>query len=134
MTNLKAGQIINEYGKLLGGINSNSIFQPIDILPFSKATIKFAFYIYIYQLIGQKKLNKEGAESLMIAYAHLNFFIESTKVEMMNQMSENLRMKPEKINSEFSEENINFIKNLRYQKEQSIIELQEYISDCLKGF
>jgi hypothetical protein len=133
MNSIKAGEIINKYGKLLSNINTGNIFQSAESLPHSKAMIKFAFYVYIHQLINAKKLNKAGAESLIIAYAHLNFFINKDKVDLMNSISNESKNKNVKESTKVSSENLQYIRQLREQKEQSIIEIQEYINECIQA-
>ncbi len=133
MNSTKAGEIIKKYTQLLSNVNNNNIFQSSELLPNSKAMIKFAFYVYIYELINARKLDKTGAESLITAYAYLNFFIAKDKVDLMNSISNESKKNNSKDNFNVNSENLQFIKQLREQKEQSIVEIQEYINECIRN-
>ena len=130
---IQAQKIINRYSRLLANVNEKQLFMSRTELPCSDAMIKYAFYTYVDELVRMHKMNFATAESLIVAYAHLSFFVDGKQVETLNRIANrefNTRRDEETL--ALLENNRNTLKLLSDKKEQMIQELSEYISDCIR--
>lgn len=129
----QAQHIINGYSKLLARVDERNLFMPKSLLPCSDAMIKYAFYTYVDELVRMSKMTTSAAESLIVAYAHLSFFVESEHAETLNKIANkdyHDKRDPETI--QLLEQNHAIIKQLSQRKDTMIRELSEYIRDCVK--
>lgn len=129
----QAQHIINGYSKLLARVDERNLFMPKSLLPCSDAMIKYAFYTYVDELVRMSKMTTSAAESLIVAYAHLSFFVESEHAETLNKIANkdyHNKRDPETI--QLLEQNHAIIKQLSQRKDTMIRELSEYIRDCVK--
>lgn len=131
---LKQAQlIINDYSKLLSRVDEKNLFMPKSALPCSDAMIKYAFYTYVDELVRMHKMTASAAESLIIAYAHLSFFVESDHAETLNKIAnKDYHDKRDRETIELLEQNHAMIKLLSQRKDTMVKELSEYIKDCVQ--
>lgn len=130
---VQAQLIINGYSKLLSKVDDRNIFMPKTLLPCSDAMIKYAFFTYVDELVRMSKMTREAAESLIVAYAHLSFFVEEQQAETLNKIANrHYHDKRDVETIKLLEENHAMIKVLSQRKDTMIRELSEYIRDCVQ--
>lgn len=131
MTIKKAHEIIADYGKLLAHATPDRIFMAKPLLPCSVARIKFAIFRYILELVRTEKLNKQIAETLIVAYSHLGFFVDENKVEILNRITSKKDNLPADL-LEKATEMKELIRLVNIQKELLSKEIQEFINEALR--
>jgi hypothetical protein len=132
MTIKYAKEIISAYGKLMSEAASNNLFQPKSRLPCSTAKVKFAIYRYINELIRLNGLNQQTAQSLIVAYSHLSFFVEEEMAHVMNAIARG-KNNPTGDHLDLVNKHKEMIHMLALQKEYLNREIQEYINECLQS-
>ena len=117
MTPLEAEKIINSYG---GTIASEKVVaRRKSSLPCSKARIKYAFFVYIEELIMRHNLEQQLGIQLVNAYSLLSSFIDDTEVDEINSSNGELKV-------EFAQKTI-LNKGLRE-------ELENFIEECYEKY
>ena len=86
MTANEAEGIINQYGRVIAESSPGSLKRRASSLPFSKALIKYAFFIYIETLVEMNGLTQEVGYPLVYTYALLSNFIDDDEAERVNQL------------------------------------------------
>lgn len=129
----QAQHIIQTYSKLLSDVSEKKLFMPRSILPCSNAMIKYAFYTYVDELVRMSRMNISMAESLIVAYAHLSFFVEDEQAEALNQIAQKkYQDKRDRATIKLLEDNHAMLKTLSQKKDTMVRELSEYIRDCVQ--
>lgn len=129
----QAQLIINGYSKLLSKVDDQHIFMPKALLPCSDAMIKYAFFTYVDELVRMSKMTTKAAESLIVAYAHLSFFVEEEQASTLNKIAKkDYHEKRDVATVRLLEENKAMITALSFRKETMIRELSDYIRDCIQ--
>lgn len=129
----QAQHIINGYSKLLARVDEKNLFMPKSLLPCSDAMIRYAFYTYVDELVRMSKMTASAAESLIVAYAHLSFFVDNEHADTLNKIANKHyqdKRDPETI--KLLEQNHAIIKQLSQRKDTMIRELSDYIKDCVQ--
>jgi len=130
---IQAQQIINGYSKLLSKVDDKNIFMSKAMLPCSDAMIKYAFYTYVDELVRMHKMTLSAAESLIVAYGHLSFFVEQEYAETLNKIAnKDYHDSRDEETIRLLEKNHAIIKELSLRKEIMVRELTEYIRDCIQ--
>lgn len=131
---LKQAQlIINGYSKLLARVDEQNLFMPKSLLPCSDAMIRYAFYTYVDELVRMSKMTASAAESLIVAYAHLSFFVDTEHADTLNRIAnKHYRDKRDPETIKLLEQNHAMIKQLSQRKDTMIKELSDYIKDCVQ--
>jgi hypothetical protein len=130
---VQAQQIINGYSKLLSKVDDKNIFMSKSMLPCSDAMIKYAFYTYVDELVRMHKMTLPAAESLIVAYGHLSFFVEQEYAEALNKIAnKDYHDNRDEETIRLLEKNHAIIKELSLRKEIMVRELTEYIRDCIQ--
>lgn len=107
--------------------------MPKSLLPCSDAMIKYAFYTYVDELVRMHKMTATAAESLIVAYAHLSFFVENEHAETLNKIAnKDYHDKRDQETIKLLEQNHGIIKQLSQRKDTMVRELTEYIRDCIQ--
>lgn len=132
MNPAQARHIIKVYGKILSNVNENQLFLPKNQLPFSTCMIRYAIYTYIDDLVMMRKMTPSAAESLIVAYGHLSFFVDDDKVDVLNNLAKNKYKRNDSGTRQLLEENSTMIKMLSMSKDNMVLEIQQYITECLK--
>lgn len=86
MTAQEAEVIVNQYGGVIAETPPGSIKRKASSLPFSKALIKYAFFIYIETLVETNALTEEVGYPLVYTYGLLSTFINDDEAEKVNQL------------------------------------------------
>jgi hypothetical protein len=86
MTGGEAEIIVNQYGGLIAQTPSGSINRKASTLPFSKALIKYAFFVYIETLVEMNALTQEVGYPLVYTYSLLSTFVDDDEAEKVNQL------------------------------------------------
>ncbi|OGM98129.1 MAG: hypothetical protein A2735_00270 [Candidatus Yanofskybacteria bacterium RIFCSPHIGHO2_01_FULL_41_21] len=133
MTPNEAEKIINNYGAALG-VGTNGTARLISLLPASKAKIRYAFYVYIAELVKNSQLTKEIGNNLVGAYIGLRSFIDDKKADKFNkihrQIEEEVKTKNNSdIDTEEKKEYMDFIKEV-YGIMADMAEINDYIREC----
>jgi hypothetical protein len=130
---IQAQKIIHEYSKPLEKVNPANIFMSKTELPCSDAMIKYAFYTYVDELVRMHKMNGPTAKSLIVAYAHLSFFVEKDQVAALNKIASREYEDCDDADAlDLLEKNKTTINLLSLKKENMVKELTEYIRDCIR--
>ena len=130
---VQAQQIINGYSRLLSKVDEKNIFMSKTMLPCSDAMIKYAFYTYVDELVRMHKMTLPAAESLIVAYGHLSFFVEQEYAETLNKIAnKDYHDNRDEETIRLLEKNHAIIKELSLRKEIMVRELTEYIRDCIQ--
>lgn len=133
MTIQTAEKIINDFGRVLSNSVHPHLFQPKSNLPCSVARIKFAIYRYVIELIRLEKLNKETAETLIIAYSSLSYFLsDQATADQMNRISE-IKDDPHPDKQLQIKRQKELIHALAIYKEILNTEIQEFINECIQS-
>jgi len=104
------------------------------LLPASKAKIRYAFYVYIAELVKNSQLTKEIGNNLVGAYIGLRSFIDDKKADKFNkihrQIEEEVKTKNNSdIDTEEKKEYMDFIKEV-YGIMADMAEINDYIREC----
>lgn len=95
--------------------------------------IKYAFYTYVDGLVRMHKMTATAAESLIVAYAHLSFFVECEHAETLNKIAnKNYHNRRDRETIRLLEQNHAIIKQLSLRKDTMVKELSDYIRDCIQ--
>jgi len=130
----QAEKIINLYGAAIA--NNKNPLKKRSALPCSTAKIRYAFYVYIHQLIKQfGHLPKDIGENLVSTYSMLDAFIEDAAADRLNNVAELIKHK--QLSAENSEDKkkideyfslvLNAIRNSNY-----FDEINDYIGECYR--
>ncbi|MFZ1323772.1 MAG: hypothetical protein WAQ57_01265 [Candidatus Saccharimonadales bacterium] len=68
----EAERIINDYGGAAASLPDGDAVLPLTALPYSKIRIRYAFYMYIEELIKMGVLEDEHLTAMVQTYALLN--------------------------------------------------------------
>jgi hypothetical protein len=127
MTPQQAEKIINQYGTALSK-GAEPIARPISLLPFSKAKVKYAFFVYIEELIKLKKIDKKMHDALIQSYIAIDSFIEDNEAHEINQIAQ--KAKSEKLSKEEQERFQKFLSQA-YTNENIVNEIGDFILELL---
>jgi hypothetical protein len=72
MTPEDAESIVQEYGGAVASLKAGDAVLPNSVLSYSKTRIRYAFYMYIEELIKIGALGQNHADALVQTYALLN--------------------------------------------------------------
>lgn len=87
MTPEEAERIIQDYGGVVASLKEGEAVLPNRILPYSKTRIKYAFYMYIEELVKMGAFEQNHADALVQTYALLysRFQDEAAKINELHK-------------------------------------------------
>ncbi len=121
-------EILASYGKVLGRMQGSTLFLSEDLLPCSKARIRYCIFHYIGVLLRLGSSQKETIQSLMIAYSHLGFFVEPALALQLNELvAKRNQPKPAKENE--TDMNAEQIRRIHAEKKQLLQEIEHFVRE-----
>jgi len=134
MSPIEAEKIVQDYGEALAkGVDG--IARSQSLLLCSKASIKYAFYVYIAELIKIKALTEEVGSNLTFTYSCMDHFIEDKKAEEINIIHKQIKNKEIDQNDPSHKEKFEkysefLLKNFTFSGQQAREEINQYIEEC----
>jgi len=135
MNPFDAEKIINSYGSALS-VGTSGIARPESLLPYSKARIKYAYFVYLENIIKQGLLSQEIGDNLVNTYSSLAFFIEDDECDEINNTSKLIKNKT--LDYNIPDNKINFDKfkdftqKYLYLSQEYQKEIYDFILECYK--
>jgi hypothetical protein len=121
-------EILAHYGKLLGRMQGSHLFLSEDVLPCSKARIRYCIFHYIGVLLRLGSSQKETIQSLMIAYSHLGFFVAPDLAAELNDLLAK-RNQPSEGNEKEMEAQAEHIRRINLEKKQLLQEIEAFVRE-----
>lgn len=121
-------EILASYGKLLGRIQGSTLFMSEDVLPCSKARIRYCIFHYIGVLLRLGSSQKETIQSLMIAYSHLGFFVEPQLATELNDLLAKRNQTLGTTETE-TEAHAEHIRRINLEKKQLLQEIEAFVRE-----
>jgi hypothetical protein len=128
MTPFEAEQIVNKYGAALSKGKDDEIARPISLLPCSKSRIRYAYYVYISELIMHKFINSDKKSKLIVTYSTLEHFIPDEEAEKINIIQKKILMKQDRSNEE-SEIYSEYLNNI-FCSTDEMSDFELFIKEC----
>ena len=133
MTPQTAEKLVNAYGGALA-VGYTGTARPISLLPASKARVRYAFYVYIAELVKRNVLTEDIGNNLVGSYCHIDSFIDNKKAEKFNKIAKQMEDEVEakaisKIDTEEKREYMDFIRDA-YGSPRALTEISDYIREC----
>lgn len=136
MTPQEAEKIVQDYGGAIAKGTDGKVVRRKSWLPYSKATIKQAYFAYIPAIILQlKTLPKDIGNNLVMTYSMMNTFIdeqlanELIGIENLMADTETFKQNPE--NKILSKKYFDYVTTTMHD-ENLYDEINEYIGECYK--
>lgn len=105
MKNHEAAKIIEAYKTAIAkGTEGGTILRRSSILPFSKAKIKYAYYVLFENLTKSNELSNELCVELISTYSLLNTFVDDNTVQKYVKIHNDWQVKKSDFNKNKKDE------------------------------
>jgi hypothetical protein len=127
MSPLEAEKIINAYGEALARDVGGGIARKLSWLPCSACRVRYAFYVYLEELILQEQLQQDASSQLQVTYLALNQFIADADADKINDIFSQMRS-----GSRISKENELIYSKFRIHafSVDGLFEIISFINEC----
>lgn len=125
MTPEEAEQIVRDYGGAVASLKEGDAVLSTSALPYSKPRIRYAFYMYIEELVKINALDQSHVDALVQTYAMLNTRFQDD-ADKINQLHKQYA-KDEKAREELAEYGG---LTVGLPSIEEIQELSAYIEEC----
>ena len=134
MSPLEAEKIVQEYGAAIARGTDGKVVRRKSFLPYSTATIKNAYFIYIPAIIAKLKgLPKEVGNNLVMTYSTMNAFIDDELadelIEIEKLMSDVEKFKQNPDYKTLSDKYFGYVTKAMHDG-KLFDEINEYIGEC----
>jgi hypothetical protein len=121
-------EILASYGKLLGRIQGSTLFLSEELLPCSKARIRYCICHYIGVLLRLGSSQTDTIQSLMIAYSHVGFFVDPLLANELNTLVLN-RHQTKEVNGQEMDQKAEHIRRINLEKKQLLQEIEDFVRE-----